>query len=217
MKMPLSLRIRKEQHRKIAYAQDLILKDVYTYFERAVLHGGTAIWRCYAGKRFSEDLDFYLPNDKESIKKMFHAFEKKGFTVLKMKTTANSIYSELVFERVHVRLEATFQKIPGHLTDYETSDGNIISVYSLTPDEFIIEKINAYLKRLKIRDLWDIYFLLKQVSKLSTLKKELERFIRNYAPPIDEQDLKTIILEGIVPSAKDMLEYIKRSWENANT
>lgn len=35
--------------------------------------------------------------------------------------------------------------------------------------------------------------------------------------PVDEPDLKAIILEGVVPSSKDMLDYIKRKWENAST
>jgi len=28
--------------------------------------------------------------------------------------------------------------------------------------------------------------------------------------------LKAIIIEGIIPSAKEMIEYIKRKWENPN-
>jgi predicted nucleotidyltransferase component of viral defense system len=199
MKIPLSIRIKKEQHRRIAYAQDRILEEVYRFFERAVLHGGTAIWRCYDGKRFSEDLDFYLKKDPEAIDALFVALEKKGFTILKKKLNDNSLYSEFVFERVHVRLEATFQKIQGHLADYETADGNSISIYSLTPEEFIIEKVNTYLKRNKIRDLWDVYFLLQKVRNIALVKKELDKLIKNYAPPLDEPDLKIIILEGITP------------------
>jgi len=212
MKIPLSIRIKKEQHRRIAYAQDLILEEVYQYFEHAVLHGGTAIWRCYDGKRFSEDLNFYLKKDLEAINKLFASLEKKGFILLKKKVNENSLYSELVFERVNIRLEATFQKIQGHIVDYEILDGNIISIFSLTPEEFIIEKVNTYLKRNKIRDLWDIYYLLKQVQNINIIRKDLEKLTKNYKPPIDEQDLKTIILEGIIPTSKEMLEYIQRKW-----
>ena len=32
---------------------------------KIVLHGGTAIWRCYAGNRFSDDLDLYVKSDNE--------------------------------------------------------------------------------------------------------------------------------------------------------
>ena len=52
-KIPLQVKLKRETHRRIASAQDLIVQEVYAVFERAVLHGGTAIWRCYNGKRFS--------------------------------------------------------------------------------------------------------------------------------------------------------------------
>ena len=78
----------------------------------AILHGGTAIWRIYSGKRFSEDLDLYLTK--------------------------------------------------------EVKDKN---------------KIKPYLKQL----------------------------IDNYKKPHDKEDIKTIILEGIVPTSEEMLEYVKQN------
>ncbi len=207
----MQARLRREIHRKIAYAQDLIVKEVYSVMNNAVLHGGTAIWRCYNGRRFSEDLDFYLPKDIQKINLIFENLNKNGFDIKKKKISENSVYSELEFERTSVRLEATFQKIPGVICDYEMSDGNIISVYSLTPEDFIIEKARTYLKRFKIRDLWDVFFLLKLAENVKKLK-EIEKLINNYKKPIDEEDLKIILLEGIVPSSNEMIEYIKRKW-----
>ena len=212
-KIPLQIRLKRETYRKIAYTQDLILKEVYSVFNKAVLHGGTAIWRCYSGKRFSEDLDFYLPNDKEKIRLLFENFKKNGFIIQKEKVSENSLYSELEMDRVSVRLEATFQKIQGVICDYELSDGNINSIYSLTPEQFLVEKVNTYLKRLKVRDLWDIFFLLKKIENPQEIK-ELGLLIKNYKSPIDEVNLKIILLEGIIPSAKEMYEYIRNKWEN---
>jgi predicted nucleotidyltransferase component of viral defense system len=154
-----------------------------------------------------------LDNDKKKIKELFENLKRSGFTIKKEKVSANSIYSELEFERTSVRLEATFQKISGIICDYELSDGNYIAIYSLAPDSFIIEKINTYLKRLKVRDLWDIFFLIKNVDSPHEIQ-ELGFLIKNYKKPIDEQDLKIIILEGIVPSPEEMIGYIKRKWEN---
>lgn len=216
-KIPLQVKLKREVHRKIAYAQDIIIEEVYKFFMNAVLHGGTAIWRVYSGKRFSEDLDFYLEKNKEKIDLLFGALEKKGFAILKKKVSENSIYSELVLDRTPVRFEATFQNIKGSLCDYELSDGNILAIYSLTVEEFIKEKTNAYLKRLKIRDLWDIFFLLKDVSNFHEVKDALGKLLKGYKKPIDEKDLQAIILEGIVPSSDEMIEYIKRKWEKENT
>ena len=213
IKIPLQAKLKREIHRRIAYAQDLIVNEVYFVFDKAVLHGGTAIWRCYNGKRFSEDLDFYLPNDKKKIEFLFENLKKVGFEIKKKKISENSIYSELELNRLLVRLEATFQKISGIICDYEMSDGNIISIYSLTPESFLVEKSSAYLKRFKVRDLWDVFFLLKFVGDPEAIK-EIGNLIKNYKRPLDEEDLKVILLEGIVPSANEMIDYIKRKWEN---
>lgn len=211
-KIPLQARLKREIHRKIAYAQDIIIKDVYAIFPTAVLHGGTAIWRCYQGRRFSEDLDFYLPKDKKKIDALFQNIQKKGFTIIKQKVSDTSIYSELELERVSIRLEATFQKIKGVICDYELSDGNFISIYSLAAEQFVAEKANAYLKRFKVRDLWDVFFLLKLIENPQKIK-EIGNLIKNYEKPIDEDNLQTILLEGIVPTAHEMFDYIKRKWE----
>ncbi|MBS3119086.1 nucleotidyl transferase AbiEii/AbiGii toxin family protein [Candidatus Woesearchaeota archaeon] len=215
-RIPLQVRLKREIHRKIALAQDLIIKEVYSIFNNAVLHGGTAIWRCYSGKRFSEDLDFYLSKDRESIERLFERLKLRGFEIKKKKISENSIYSELELDRTSVRLEATFQNISGIICDYEMSDGNFISIYSLTPEAFLAEKINTYLKRLKVRDLWDVFFLLKSVDSPKKIK-EISSLIKCYKKPVDEENLKTILLEGIVPSAEEMIDYIKRKWEQEYT
>ena len=211
--IPLQIKLKRENHRRIAYAQDLVVKEVCSVFDKAVLHGGTAIWRCYNGKRFSEDLDFYLPKNKEKIEILFENLKKAGFEIKKKKVSDNSVYSELELDRTSVRLEATFQKISGVLCDYEMSDGNIISIYSLSPELFLIEKSNTYLKRFKVRDLWDVFFLLKFIRNPEKIK-EIENLIKKYKKPIDEGDLKILLLEGIVPSADEMINYIARKWEN---
>lgn len=212
-KIPLQARLKREIHRKIAYAQDIIIREVYSVFPTAVLHGGTAIWRCYQGKRFSEDLDFYLVKDNKKIDALFENLQKKGFNIPKKKVSDMSIYSELEIDRTSVRLEATFQKIKGVICDYELSDGNIISIYSLTPEQFIAEKVNTYLKRLKVRDLWDVFFLLKVVENPQKIK-EIGNLIKNYEKPIDQDNLQTILLEGLVPTTQEIFDYIKRKWEN---
>jgi predicted nucleotidyltransferase component of viral defense system len=213
IKIPLQTKLKREAHRKIAYAQDLVVKEVYSVFNHAVLHGGTAIWRCYGGLRFSEDLDFYLPNNKEKIEFLFENLKKCGFVIKKEKISETSVYAELELDRVSVRLEATYQNILGVICDYEMSDGNIFLIFSLTPESFISEKAITYLKRLKIRDLWDVFFLLKLVDSPEKIK-EIDALIKNFEKPKDEENLKVILLEGIIPSANEMISYVRKKWEN---
>jgi predicted nucleotidyltransferase component of viral defense system len=211
--IPLQARLKRETHRKIAYAQDRVVKEVGNIAEKSVLHGGTAIWRCYSGKRFSEDLDFYFPNSLQSMDLIFKSLEKIGFKIMKKKISERSVYSELDFNGTIIRLEGTFQNIKGIICDYEMSDGNIIPIYSLSPEDFVAEKCKTYLKRLKIRDLWDVFFLLKILHNPRSIK-EIGSLVKNFKKPVDEDNLKVIILEGIVPSYQEMIDYIKRKWEN---
>lgn len=215
-KIPLINRIRREAHKQIAIAQDIIIEEVYKFLNSPVFHGGTSIWRCYSGKRFSEDMDFYFMKEKTKINLLFESLKKKGFEIGKKKISERSVYSELIFNRVSVRLEATFQRVKGQLIDYERVDGNIISIYGLTPENLIKEKSLTYLKRGKIRDLYDVFFLLRLINNIEIVKDDLKKLINKYSSPVDETELKAIILEGVVPKSEDMIDYIKRKWENPN-
>ncbi|MEK6932385.1 MAG: nucleotidyl transferase AbiEii/AbiGii toxin family protein [Nanoarchaeota archaeon] len=207
--IPIILKLKKELHKNIALAQDLLVQELYKVFNNAVIHGGTAIWRCYKGNRFSEDLDVYLKKDINKLQILFSNLEKKGFTIVKKKIAENSLYSELELNRNYIRFEAIFKYKDGRLKDYETSEGNFISVYTLTAEELVNEKINAYLNRLKIRDLYDIFFLLKYAEDNSKIKSNLQKFVKDFKKPVDENELKILILEGLIPRVEKMLDYIK--------
>lgn len=207
--IPLILKLKRTNHKKIAEAQDIIIRELYKVFDKAVLHGGTSLWRCYEGNRFSEDIDVYLPKDINKINLLFENFQKAGFKIEKKKIGENSIYSDLNFNGTLVRFEALFKKIKGFLKEYTSINRNLITVYTLTPEELIIEKSSTYQKRLKIRDLYDIFFLLRHVKLNEDVKKSLATLIKKFKKPMDEQDLQVIIIEGIVPSVDDMISRIK--------
>lgn len=206
---PLIIRLKKEMHRKVAAAQDAIIQELFVVFPSAVFHGGTAIWRCYQGQRFSEDIDVYLPKDFSDLHRLFQRLEKKGFRVEKKKIGENSLYSTLILERTTVRLEAIFKKERSVLRDYELVEGNFIPVNTLTAELFVEEKVNAYLHRRKIRDLYDIFFLLRSIQSPSALRPSLKRLLDNFQPPLDEDELKVLMLEGSTPPWQKMLEYIR--------
>lgn len=206
--LPLGLRIRRQSHRELAKAQDLMVQALYEAFPEAVLHGDTAVWRCYQGSRFSEDVDIYLRKDSKRIEGLFALLEQRGFTVLKRKMTENALYSKLQLGRAEVRLEALFTKVKGVLREYESLEGNFFTVYNLSAEELIKEKAAAYLNRRKVRDLYDVFFLLRHADS-SKVKPALAKLIKGYKPPFDAQELKVLILEGAVPDTERMLAYIK--------
>lgn len=210
--IPLALRLRRSLHRKIAEAQDLIVIETYNYMESAVLHGGTAVWRCYGSSRFSEDLDFYLnPEARLKLEIFRQAVEDVGLRTLKFKVSMRSVYSRFEWKGVTVSFEAIFKQIRNYTTmRYELVDGNYIMVYTLAPEDLIREKVDVYLERRRIRDLYDILHLLDHVEDKNTVKKDIERLLEHYSPPIDSEELKTLIYAGSAPKADEIHRWIEK-------
>ncbi|MCQ8898254.1 MAG: nucleotidyl transferase AbiEii/AbiGii toxin family protein [Hadesarchaea archaeon] len=208
-KIPLYLRMRRERHRKVAVLQDMVVEALYRAFPRAVLHGGTAIWRCYSGNRFSEDLDVYL-GSREGLENLFRELGEAGFRLLKRRTAPRALYSLMALGDAEVRLEATFKGVRWVMREYETCEGLLLNVLTLPPEEMIREKIAAYLARRRIRDLYDLSFMLRYAEKTEELKRELRRFLERFREPVDEGELKALILFGAVPTSGAILEHLRR-------
>ena len=60
-----------------------------------------------------------------------------------------------------------------------------------------------------MRDLYDVFFLLRYITNIDSIKPSLVNLIKDFKKPIDEGDLKVVILEGLVPETDKMIEYIK--------
>jgi predicted nucleotidyltransferase component of viral defense system len=210
--IPLYHKLRRSIHRKIALAQDIIIMKLYERFPEAVLHGGTAIWRCYGSNRFSEDIDIYLPpknKSRENLEMFLKSLEQQGFSLAKFKMTDNGFFSKLMREGVEVRLEAVFKSINASVKQFELSDSTFTNVYTLQPEELIMEKMAAYKKRKKVRDLYDIYFLLRFVSDRKFVEKYLRGFSGSFENPVDPDNIKAIIISGAVPDAGKLIREIR--------
>ncbi len=210
VKIPLVLKLKRKKHREIAELQDILMEILYEVMPKTVLHGGTAIWRCYSGNRFSGDIDVYFEKNLERIEEVFDKLRRIGFKIVRKRIKENSLFSVLIFNNIEIRVEAVFKRVNGTIKEYETSEGSFINIYTLLPEDLIKEKVESYLKRKKIRDLYDIFFLLKYVEEIEKIKYNLKNLIENFKEPIDEGELKTLILFGITPTKKEILEYIKR-------
>ncbi len=212
----LQNKLRKKQQKDLAAAQDALLTEILNSFPDCIIHGGTAIWRCYGSKRFSEDIDVYLPikyKSSEAIRQFLKDMSRKGFIVNKFREKENSIFSVFVYINTEVRFEAVFENKEGEITaNFEMIDGSFSVVNTFPAEELVREKILAYKRRHKIRDLYDIFFLLSIVENKKLLRKDLINFVREFEPPTDEKNLSELMIIGIAPSVKQMLEEIKR-WE----
>jgi hypothetical protein len=144
------------------------------------------------------------------VNQLFDEVEKRGFEVRKRKLKENALFSTFRLGDAEVRLEGLFRRTRGVLREYETCEGNLLTVYALSLEKLLEEKVEAYLARRKIRDLYDAFFLLRLVEKSRSTVSAVLRLIEAFRPPVDEKELRTVVLSGAVPNSKEMLEYIRR-------
>jgi len=212
--LPLMHRLKKKIHRDVALAQDIMVIEIYNHFPGVVIHGGTAIWRCYGGGRFSEDVDVYLPKrfrKSENMKRFLDSLRSRGFEVKKFREREHSLFSVFSYLNTTISFEAVFENVNNSVTrSFEMADGTFITVRTLEAEDLIKEKIAAYAKRRKIRDMHDIFYLMQLVENKAKLKPFLKKFLEHFEEPVDAANLKAIIISGAVPGVKDMKEAIKR-------
>jgi predicted nucleotidyltransferase component of viral defense system len=211
--LPINKKLKKRIHKLIALAQDILVIELYDKFPSTIIHGGTAIWRCYGSNRFSEDVDVYLPLTlkKENFEKFLDELKSKGFFVEKFKRTNNSIFAKFSYLNVIVSFEAVFKNIKNFLVrSFEMSDGSSILVNTLAPEDIIKEKVSVYLARRRVRDLYDIFFLLRFVEKRENVKEALTKLISNFEKPLDEKELKVLIISGSVPTVENMIKEVRK-------
>jgi predicted nucleotidyltransferase component of viral defense system len=209
MKLPIIKKLRKRQHVQIAQLQDIVVDVIYKIVEHPVLHGGTAIWRCYAGNRFSEDLDFYFKPHKEFKTQLDDALGSYGLTVTKYKDTSNVMFCKIINNESEIRLESNvIDTKDSIIQDYEKLDGSPVTVLTLPAIVLIKEKMAAYLNRRFIRDLYDIYHLSSMIVP-GEIQHEAEHFLNAMKPPEDEQILKVLLISGAVPTSEGMIKTIR--------
>ena len=209
--LPIAKQLKKRTQIEMAFLQDEIMDIMYSVSNNLVLHGGTAIWRCYSGKRFSEDLDFYSLDFPKLLPLLRNTVESHGLIVQKIKDTGNVIFSSISNGNETVKVEINHAvEITGTQMPYVLSDGSTMEVLSLTADQFIEEKISAYSDRKYIGDLYDIYHLVNTNALLDSTKQRLSDFMRNVETPVDAAVLKTIVYMGLPPSLDRMKLSIMR-------
>lgn len=219
MKITLFNRLKKQLHKDIASLQDNIIEIVYSIFPDIVFHGGTSIWRCFYGNRFSEDIDLYYYETTDFENKLKQAILDNNLSLVKFKKTENVIFSKISNNGVEVRLEIRLLEKSSlvfknkMLSQYEKIDGSSITVFSLSPEDLLLEKALAYKNRKLIRDIYDVYFLMSKVSLSKDQEKKLKETIKYFQKPEDEKNLKTIVYVGAIPSFEQLLLQIKRRFK----
>ena len=193
---------------KIAEMQDKLMIEASSRFG-IVLHGGTAIWRMYKGKRLSFDIDVYYNKPKEMLKH----FERSGiFRLAKGKLTGtDTLYMKFQEGDIEVEMQASSLPRKMRMVDgeFRLVGGDSIIVRTLEPSELLLEKISAFGDRRKSRDLYDVFYLLE-----FTDAKDVRRALNGLLPllgepPKDFAGLRELILMGKAPDFETIVRKVK--------
>jgi hypothetical protein len=214
--IPLAVRLKKRSQRTLALAQDLAVMEVFDAFPGSILHGGTAIWRCYGGQRFSEAVDFYFPRlAQRDLERLAAALSAKGLSPSKAKVTQASVFAKFHYAGEALSIEGLVGSTAGREAvprQYEMLDGARMLVGTLAPEGLLVEKAAAYLSRAKVRDLYDVFFLATTTGPGTAHARErVSELLSTFRPPVDERQLRSLVISGVAPSVKAMTEAL-RAW-----
>ena len=214
MRLPIIKRLKKREYREIATFQDYAIDILYRSYSDMVLHGGTVIWRCFSGNSFSNDIDAYLDpniNLEDTRDKLKSAAEEQGIRVEKVKDTGNLMFIGFSLGDTYLKVEIShFVKcLKPMAMRFERVDGTYSDIISISANDLVAEKIAAYRGRRFIRDIYDIYILSSYIERDKNTIRKISDFLNKMPPPVNEEDLASLIYEGPVPSLQSMLMQIR--------
>ncbi len=200
---------------ELARMQDTVIGIIYNYVQPdAVLYGGTAVWRCYSGGRFSEDIDIYV--NASFSKKIEKALSMNGI-IIAWRNRSLPLHMRVSDGKTDLLLEASRGRHACAISQYTKVDGTSMTISALHPAELFVRKMEAYEGRRYVRDIYDLVHLTNYIQKddyyvASRLKPFLSRI--ESQRPADEKILRSLIYKG--PNNltfKNMVDYLKR-WAN---
>ncbi|MEM3192540.1 MAG: nucleotidyl transferase AbiEii/AbiGii toxin family protein [Candidatus Parvarchaeota archaeon] len=180
---------------KLASMQDYVVDLIYSKVESiALLYGETAVWRCYGGMRFSEDIDIYL--NGESVENFLLILPRYGMRLL-WRDPEFPMNFRIAKGDVSILIEAREGTGENTIREYYRVDGSSLTINVLTPTELFVRKIQADLGRRFVRDIYDLFVLTKFLDKKDyIIRSSLSRLLDNTPPPLDEKILRSLIYAG---------------------
>ncbi len=124
------MKIINETQLKRAIVEDEIVELLLKHYENFVMHGGTAVWRCYGGNRFSRDVDFYSnlsPSEESVFQKQLHKLLlESGYPIREEKYNNKTRTLHIIFKGNDTtgKMDITFMKAEGRTVEYTRVDGS---------------------------------------------------------------------------------------------
>ena len=158
------------------------------FLKQLVFGGGTMLRLCFGLNRFSVDLDFWRTQDFDT-KRLFEGLKEYLTQFYSVKDSADKFYT-LLFEikskdyprslKIEIRKENRKIKTEQAIaySPYASSQV-LLKVVSL--NDMMKSKIDAFLERKEIRDVFDIEFLLKRGILLDVSRQTLKGLLDEMA------------------------------------
>lgn len=212
MELPISGLLKRRIELETAQLEDDVISMLAGITDRMALHGGTAIWRCYGGKRFSTGIGLYVwdPDFKESfistagkIGVEVPKFREKGVTFIHVRKNN----TEINVEPRNMEKEAI-------LMPYERIDGSKMNMLVMSPEDLVLEKIEAYTDRRAYKDLYDITILLNSIKYPNKIRAALLHFTKSIPKPDEDvqslAEFRATVYAGVIPTYEKMGGFISR-------
>lgn len=189
-------------HMEKDYVQEVLLLLIYRNFDFLAFKGGTCLYKFHRLDRFSEDLDFSAT--KEFDLEVFTSALTAGLERfgLPVQDVSRKRVRDTVLLRLRVRAQLYSGAPTGLCTirlDINTTSDVLqpktltlrplypdipsFEVLALSKEELLAEKVRAIMTRTKARDVYDLWFLLKETKiDLGLVRKKLDYYALAYSP-----------------------------------
>lgn len=155
------------------------------FLDSLIFTGGTMLRICYGLNRFSVDLDFWIYKEID-IKKYFISLKEFLSQYYSIRDAENKVYT-LLFEirskdyprSLKTEIRKKDEKVKTELSiAYSKYSETQVLVKTLSLSEVMKSKVEAFLSRKEIRDVFDIEFLLRRGIELRAKKEELRELFK---------------------------------------
>jgi len=164
-----------------------VLQEMYNakLLNKLIFVGGTMLRLCHGLDRYSMDLDFWI-TEKIDKTKLFSSLKdlfENNYKVLdsqdKYYTMIFEVKSDFYPQKLKIEIRKEPKRVKFEKSIAYSPNSNIqVMLNSITLDEIMKAKIEAFLNRKEIRDVYDIEFLFKKGIKPNIDKNTAEKIIK---------------------------------------
>jgi predicted nucleotidyltransferase component of viral defense system len=187
------------------------------FLDNLIFTGGTMLRLCYGLNRYSGDLDFWFYREID-IEKYFSRLKDYLTKYYTIRDAENKFYT-MLFEikskdyprslKIEIRKKAG--KVKTEFSIAYSKHSNIqVLVRTISLQEVMISKVEAFLNRGEIRDVFDIEFLLKKGVDLKASRDELEKLFEGIKS-LSKKDYSVKL--GSILDAEQRKYYVKENFK----